>query len=64
MSKKFSPEELLGRWEDQREIKNLMGRLSQDYTLKEERSMYEKYWSKKRMSAWASTADGLQDRKM
>lgn len=47
MSKKFSPEELLGRWEDQREIKNLMGRLSQDYTLKEERSMYEKYWSKR-----------------
>lgn len=47
MSKNFTPEELLGRWEDQREIKNLMGRMSQDYTLKEERRMFAKYWSKK-----------------
>lgn len=45
MAKTFTSEELLSRWEDQREIKNLMGRLSQDYTLKKEGGMFRKYWS-------------------
>ena len=45
MAKCFTSEELLSRWEDQREIKNLMGRLSQDYTLKKEGEMFQKYWS-------------------
>jgi len=47
VSKTFTSEELLGRWEDQREIKNLMGRLSQDYTLKKEGELFGKYWSKR-----------------
>lgn len=45
MTTALSPEQLLSRWEDLREIKNLMGRLSTDYVLKEERSMYSRYWS-------------------
>ena len=45
MGRTFDAEELLGRWEDQREIKNLMGRMSQDYTLKKEGGMFSKYWS-------------------
>ena len=45
MAKYFTSEELLSRWEDQRKIKNLMGRLSQDYTLKKEGEMFKKYWS-------------------
>ena len=47
MRKRFTKEELLDRWEDQREIKNLMGRLSQDYTLKKEAAMFAKYWSRR-----------------
>ena len=45
MAKIFTAEEKLGRWEDQREIKNLMGRMSADYTLKKEAGMFENYWS-------------------
>ncbi len=45
MARSFTAEELLSRWEDQREIKNLMGRLSQDYTLKKEGGIFKKYWS-------------------
>ena len=45
MTKIFTAEEKLGRWEDQREIKNLMGRMSADYTLKKEADMFENYWS-------------------
>lgn len=47
MARSFSTEERLSRWEDQREIKNLMGRLSQDYTLKKEGGMFEKFWSRR-----------------
>lgn len=38
-------EHQLKRWEDQREIKNLMGRLSSDYVVKRDKDMFEKYWS-------------------
>lgn len=41
----FTQEQLLTRWEQLRAIKNLMGRLSADYTLKKEGEMYETYWS-------------------
>lgn len=40
-----SAQALLDKWEHLREIKNLMGRLSTDYVLKEHRSMLERYWS-------------------
>ena len=43
--KNFSSQELLSRWEELREIKNLMGRLSHDYVLKAVGPMYETYWS-------------------
>ena len=37
----------MDRWEDQREIKNLMARMiSQDYFFRREKDMYAKYWSK------------------
>jgi len=37
----------MDRWEDQREIKNLMGRLASDYCIKREGEMYGKYWSRR-----------------
>lgn len=42
---RFNSEQLLSRWEDRREVKNLMARLSADFVIKEERGMYGKYWS-------------------
>lgn len=45
--RKFSSQEQLGRWEDRREIKNLMGRFATDYVLKECRNMYSNYWSRR-----------------
>ena len=38
---------LVERWEHLRAIKNLMGRMSADYTIKKEGQMYEKYWSRR-----------------
>lgn len=43
----FTTEQLVERWEHLRAIKNLMGRMSADYTLKKEGQMYEKYWAKR-----------------
>lgn len=43
----FTTEQLVDRWEHLRAIKNLMGRMSADYTLKKEGQMYEKYWSRR-----------------
>ncbi len=42
----MTKEEKLSRWEDVREIKNLMGRMSADYVLKKEKQMPDRYWSK------------------
>lgn len=47
MKRVLTAEEKLSRWEDVREIKNLIGRMSTDYTLKEERGMFQKYWSRR-----------------
>lgn len=47
MNAGFTSEQLLDRWEDQRDVKNLMGRLSMSYCVKRERGMYEKYWSRR-----------------
>lgn len=47
MSKVFSSEEQLLRWENRREIKNIMVRMiSQDYMFRRENQAYERYWSK------------------
>lgn len=45
MSLVLTAEQKLSRWEDTREIKNLVGRMSTDYVLKEERNMLSRYWS-------------------
>jgi hypothetical protein len=45
--KNYTTDELLDRWEDLREIKNIMGRVSADYMVKKEGSLYENYWSKR-----------------
>lgn len=45
MPQVLTAEQKLSRWEDTREIKNLVGRMSTDYVLKEERSMLARYWS-------------------
>jgi hypothetical protein len=47
MSKVYSSEEQLLRWENQREIKNIMVRMiSQDYMFRRENQAYDRYWSK------------------
>lgn len=42
--KKYTPYELLERLEWRREIRNLMGRISHDYSVKEEAEVYSRYW--------------------
>ncbi len=41
----LSAEELVGRWEERREIKNLMGRYAVSFLLKRESTMFDTYWS-------------------
>lgn len=47
MARIYTPEEKLCRFEDMREIRNLMGRLSADYVLKKEAQMLDNYWAKR-----------------
>ena len=42
---KLSAEELVGRWEERREIKNLMGRYAVSFLLKKEPTMFADFWS-------------------
>ena len=44
---KYTIQEQLTRWEIRRELQNIMGRLSMDYTLQREASAYDKYWSRR-----------------
>ena len=41
----LSAEELVGRWEERREIKNLMGRYAVSFLLKKEASMFADFWA-------------------
>ena len=41
----LSAEELVGRWEERREIKNLMGRYAVSFLLKREKTMFDDFWS-------------------
>lgn len=41
----FTNEQLVGRWEDQRDLKNLMGKICYTILLKQEDSMVERFWS-------------------
>ena len=47
MKQQYNSEELLTRFEDRREIINLAARYSADFLLKEEKGMYQNYWSKR-----------------
>lgn len=47
MKQQYSSEELLTRFEDRREIINLVARYSADFLLKEEKTMFSNYWSKR-----------------
>lgn len=40
-----SAEDLVGRWEERREIKNLMGRYAVSFLLKKESTMFADFWS-------------------
>ena len=41
----LSAEELVGIWEERREIKNLMGRYAVSFLLKREKDMFADFWS-------------------
>ena len=43
----YTPEEKLSRFEDIREIRNLMGRLSSDYVLKKDAEIPQLHWAKR-----------------
>ncbi len=45
--KTFTPEELLCRLEWRREIRNLMGKMSHDYAVKQEAEIYDRYFSRR-----------------
>lgn len=44
---KYSTDELLDRLEWRRQIRNVMGRISHDYSIKQEADVYDRYWSKR-----------------
>lgn len=45
--KGFTPQELLDRLEWRREVRNIMGRISHDYAVKQEAQVYERYFSRR-----------------
>lgn len=45
--KEFTPQELLDRLEWRREVRNIMGRISHDYAVKQEAQVYERYFSRR-----------------
>lgn len=47
VKREFTPEQLLSRWEDRRELQNIMGKLSQSYLIAEEPLIYDRWWSKR-----------------
>jgi hypothetical protein len=54
----FTPEELVGRWEDKRDIKNLMGRYMLARQLQQESTMFEEFWCKEADTPIFANADG------
>lgn len=43
----LTSEQLIGRWEDQRDLKNLMGKVCYTILLKQEDRMVERFWSRR-----------------
>ena len=44
---KLTPEKQIERWEDRRDIKNLMGRYAYDLLVKNEKEIYAQHWSQR-----------------
>lgn len=44
---KYTAEELVTRWEDRRDIKNLMGKYVVSFLIKEETKIFDSFWSKR-----------------
>lgn len=44
---KLTPEKQIERWEDRRDIKNLMGRFAYDLLVKNEKEIYAQHWSQR-----------------
>ena len=45
--KKLGSDALLERLEWRREIRNIMGRISHDHSVKQEAEVYNRYWSRR-----------------
>ena len=58
MGKTYSTEELVSRWEDQRYMKNLMGKYAICMFLNKAHDMFERFWSMKREVLCLSFNDG------
>ena len=59
MERAFTPDELLDRWEDQREIKNLMGRYANWIILNKVHEILDLYWSKEKDDICYGVNDGF-----
>ena len=57
MNMQLTSDQMLDRWESLREVKNLMGRLSADYSIIQAGHAYERYWSS-RPDVCLGTNDG------
>ena len=44
---RFTAEQLTDRWEDRREVKNLMGKYAASLLLKKEKIMFDSFWSRR-----------------
>lgn len=58
MGKTYSTEELVSRWEDQRYMKNLMGKYANCVILNKEHEIFDRFWSKKEENLCLSFNDG------
>ena len=57
MKQQYTSGRMLDRWESLREVKNLMGRLSADYSIIQAGHAYDRYWSR-RSDVCLGTNDG------
>ncbi len=63
----FTSEQLVGRWEDQRDLKNLMGKICFTILLKQEDRMVEQFWSRRediclgRNNGWYAGRNAVRD---
>lgn len=46
-NERFTTEQLAGRWEDRRDVKNLMGKYVTSLLLKREKAMFQSFWSQR-----------------